>query len=165
MPARKRKAPETPEVSGSRRSQRISSSSKKSRYFEDDSGRDSVPGDMVPTVRGKSSNSRRKSGGRRVKESSDDDEDTYEDDPEQEEASQPEEKGSDEEESDEDAPPKVTVIPLPKLRDTGGIEYEDDRLHVNTLHFLKDLKANNKRPWLKCKIPGSAIGHTIGEWP
>ncbi|KAJ4293964.1 hypothetical protein N0V88_005478 [Collariella sp. IMI 366227] len=54
-----------------------------------------------------------------------------------------------EESVDEDAPPKVTFIPLPKLRDTGGIEYTDDRLHPNTLAFLKDLKANNKRSWLK----------------
>jgi hypothetical protein len=54
-------------------------------------------------------------------------------------------------EFDEDAPPEVTFIPLPKLRETGGIEYADDRLHPNTLAFLKDLKANNKRTWLKCK--------------
>lgn len=54
-------------------------------------------------------------------------------------------------ESDDDAPPKVTFTPLPQLRDTGGIDYADDRLHPNTLAFLKDLKANNKRPWLKCK--------------
>ncbi|KAM7202517.1 Conserved hypothetical protein (DUF2461) domain containing protein [Rhypophila sp. PSN 637] len=52
-------------------------------------------------------------------------------------------------ELDEDEVPKVTFEPLPKLRDTNGIEYEDDRLHQNTLEFLKDLKKNNKRTWLK----------------
>ncbi|AEO64345.1 uncharacterized protein THITE_123729 [Thermothielavioides terrestris NRRL 8126] len=58
-----------------------------------------------------------------------------------------EESGDDE--FDEAAPPKVTFVPLPKLRDTGGVEYADDRLHPNTLAFLADLKANNKRSWLK----------------
>lgn len=43
----------------------------------------------------------------------------------------------------------VTFEPLPQLRDAGGIEYEDTRIHPNTLAFLKDLKANNKRSWLK----------------
>ncbi|KAK4217217.1 hypothetical protein QBC37DRAFT_415156 [Rhypophila decipiens] len=52
-------------------------------------------------------------------------------------------------ELDEDEVPKVTFEPLPKLRDTNGIEYQDDRLHQNTLEFLKDLKKNNKRTWLK----------------
>ncbi|KAK5661925.1 hypothetical protein OQA88_10035 [Cercophora sp. LCS_1] len=61
---------------------------------------------------------------------------------------------SDDESSfDEDAPPKVTFIPLPKLRDTDGIPYADDRLHKNTLSFLSDLKANNKRSWLKSHDP------------
>ena len=52
---------------------------------------------------------------------------------------------------DESAPPKVTIIPLVKLRDTGGVEYEDEKLHNNTMLFLGDLKVNNQRPWLKCK--------------
>ena len=41
-------------------------------------------------------------------------------------------------------------LPLKKMRPAGDIDYEDERLHPNTLLFLKDLKANNKRPWLKC---------------
>lgn len=54
---------------------------------------------------------------------------------------------SDDEEFDEEN--RVTFEPLPQLRDMGGIEYEDTRIHPNTLAFLKDLKANNKRSWLK----------------
>ncbi|KAI0459144.1 hypothetical protein F5B21DRAFT_457355 [Xylaria acuta] len=49
--------------------------------------------------------------------------------------------------------PKVTFIPLPKLRDTNGVEYEDTKVHPNTLLFLGDLKANNKRSWLKMHDP------------
>lgn len=72
---------------------------------------------------------------------------------------QQEEVEDDEGEFDEDARPKVTFIPLPKLRDDGGIGYEDDRAHPNTLLFLKDLKANNKRSWLKCKLGWLVIWH------
>ncbi|KAI0540330.1 hypothetical protein GGR58DRAFT_461710 [Xylaria digitata] len=54
---------------------------------------------------------------------------------------------------DEDDEPKVTFIPLPKLRDTNGIEYENTKIHPNTLLFLGDLKANNKRSWLKMHDP------------
>ncbi|KAI1208255.1 uncharacterized protein F4807DRAFT_432193 [Annulohypoxylon truncatum] len=35
------------------------------------------------------------------------------------------------------------------MRDLDGIDYEDERLHKNTFLFLKDLKANNNRKWLK----------------
>ncbi|KXJ89780.1 hypothetical protein Micbo1qcDRAFT_136870 [Microdochium bolleyi] len=49
----------------------------------------------------------------------------------------------------DDEESRVTFIPLPKLRDEGGIDYEPERIHPNTLLFLKDLKANNKRSWLK----------------
>ncbi|KAI0200910.1 hypothetical protein F4808DRAFT_144325 [Astrocystis sublimbata] len=59
-------------------------------------------------------------------------------------------KPEDDDESDE---PKVTFIPLPKLRDTKGVEYEDTTIHPNTLLFLGDLKANNKRAWLKMHDP------------
>jgi hypothetical protein len=62
------------------------------------------------------------------------------------------ESDEDDSELDEDAPPRVTIIPLEKLRDDGGVEYEDHKLHRNTMLFLRDLKANNKRPWLKCKL-------------
>ncbi|KAI0514903.1 hypothetical protein F5B22DRAFT_207770 [Xylaria bambusicola] len=54
---------------------------------------------------------------------------------------------------DDDDEPQVTFTPLPKLRDTDGIDYEDTKVHPNTLLFLGDLKANNKRSWLKMHDP------------
>ena len=59
------------------------------------------------------------------------------------------EEEEDDNDDDEDEDARVTVIPIAKLRSTDGIEYADDRLHKNSLLFLKDLKANNRRPWLK----------------
>jgi hypothetical protein len=41
------------------------------------------------------------------------------------------------------------VIELPGIKDPGDIPYEDERIHPNTLDFLKDLKKNNRREWLK----------------
>lgn len=61
-----------------------------------------------------------------------------------------EDEDEDDDEGD-DAPRRVEIIPLEKMRDTGGVEYEDHKIHRNTLLFLKDLKANNKRSWLKCE--------------
>ncbi|KAK5987905.1 hypothetical protein PT974_12041 [Cladobotryum mycophilum] len=63
----------------------------------------------------------------------------------------PEEAAAEEDDDDDDdeGVRKVEIIPLEKMRDDGGVEYEDDKLHKNTLLFLRDLKANNKRPWLK----------------
>ncbi|KAK0751195.1 hypothetical protein B0T18DRAFT_443755 [Schizothecium vesticola] len=54
-----------------------------------------------------------------------------------------------EEDDDSDARPKVVFIPHAKIRDDGGVPYTDERVHPNTLEFLKDLKANNVRSWLK----------------
>ena len=56
---------------------------------------------------------------------------------------------------DESRPPKVTIIPLPKAREAGDVPYEDGRIHENTMLFLKDLKANNNREWMRCKLPRS----------
>jgi len=64
-----------------------------------------------------------------------------------------------EEEDDDDAPRKVQIIPLEKMRGTGGVEYEDHKLHRNTLLFLRDLKANNKRTWLKSACFQLFLGH------
>lgn len=55
----------------------------------------------------------------------------------------------DEDDDDDDEDNRITFIPAVQLRDTGGVDYEDTRLHKNTLLFLKDLRANNKRSWLK----------------
>jgi hypothetical protein len=46
--------------------------------------------------------------------------------------------------------PQSYSIPLPKARDAGDQPYEDGRIHPNTFLFLKDLKVNNNREWLKC---------------
>ncbi|KAK8100708.1 hypothetical protein PG999_011082 [Apiospora kogelbergensis] len=67
---------------------------------------------------------------------------------------------SDDEEFDDEN--RVTFEPLPQLRDTGGIEYEDTRIHPNTLAFLKDLKANNKRSWLKARDP--EFRRSLKDW-
>lgn len=63
-----------------------------------------------------------------------------------------EDKNDESEDDDASDEPKVTFIPLPELRDTNGVEYEDTKVHPNTLLFLGDLKANNKRSWLKSKF-------------
>jgi hypothetical protein len=69
------------------------------------------------------------------------------------EVDEEEEDDDDEEKSNpESRPPKVTIIPLPKAREAGGVPYEDGRIHENTMLFLKDLKANNNREWMRCKL-------------
>lgn len=157
MPVRKRKtslvAEEEP--ASRRRSLRLSSSDQKSKYFEAESDTD------TSAVIGNNESKRHRGRGRppkkaKVKEAEpegeDEDEDEYKDETQQSGANPPES----EDEFDEDAPPKVTFIPRPKLRDTGGVEYADDRLHENTLAFLRDLKANNKRSWLKGSLFSSS---------
>ncbi|KAK3902674.1 hypothetical protein C8A05DRAFT_15289 [Staphylotrichum tortipilum] len=145
-------APATPEAPASRRrSQRASTSAQKSKYFEPDS--ESEPERDEPVSKKRRGRGTPAAKPKKAKKArlippdapSDDDGDDYQEEPE--DAKQDADESD--EEFDEDAPPKVTFIPLPKLRDTGGIEYADDRLHPNTLAFLKDLKANNKRTWLK----------------
>lgn len=158
--APKRKAPATPEATASaRRSTRISSSGKKSRYFEDESAdaeSDAEYTTKKPSARTdrtkKTPGSHGKPGSAKRKraETEDEDDGAYND----EDQPTPEDASDEEEDSfDESAPPKIIYIPLPKLRDTGGIPYEDSRLHKNTMLFLKDLKANNQRSWLKCAFP------------
>ncbi|PCH00120.1 Conserved hypothetical protein CHP02453 [Penicillium occitanis (nom. inval.)] len=46
-------------------------------------------------------------------------------------------------------PGKEVFIKKPQARDLGGIDYKDDTIHPNTMLFLKDLKENNERQWLK----------------
>lgn len=132
--ARKRAAPD----SERRRSGRIASTPKKSSYFEDSD-------EMPPRKRGRPSKSRAK----------------QESDEEESEAQFEEQEDDDEEEEedDDDAPRKVQIIPLEKMRGTGGVEYEDHKLHRNTLLFLRDLKANNKRTWLKSTCFQLFLGH------
>lgn len=42
-------------------------------------------------------------------------------------------------------------IEIPGEKSNGGVPYEDERIHKNTMDFLKDLKKNNRRDWLKCE--------------
>ncbi|KAI0894746.1 hypothetical protein F4806DRAFT_472435 [Annulohypoxylon nitens] len=63
------------------------------------------------------------------------------------EESEVEEDDDDDDDDDEDN--LITFIPALKLRDLDGVDYEDERLHKNTFLFLKDLKVNNNRKWLK----------------
>ena len=158
MPGRKRKpataekdaaaaAPEAP--ASRRRSQRVSASAQKSKYFEAESDTDAAGPDRAPTMqRGRGRPSKRAKTGGPQPESKPDADDGRDNAAAQQEPEQKKAESSDES-FDEDAPPRVTFVPLPKLRDTGGIEYADDRLHPNTFAFLADLKANNKRSWLK----------------
>lgn len=179
MPARKRSAPETPNAPGRRRSTRVGSSNQKSRYFESDpddaDDADELgggPADELKAISGrkrgrpakKPTATQRRSTGKKAKieradddDGDDDDADDFKEDVKDEKQDDDDDDDSD---SDEDEEPRVTIIPLIKMRDTGGVDYEDDRLHKNTLLFLKDLKANNKRDWLKCKLSiCSAIHH------
>ena len=47
------------------------------------------------------------------------------------------------------APGEAVYIKLPKAREAGKIPYTDSTIHPNTMLFLKDLRANNDREWLK----------------
>ncbi|KAK3682424.1 hypothetical protein B0T22DRAFT_283140 [Podospora appendiculata] len=169
-PAAQENAPTTPGASR-RRSTRIeTSANKRSKYFVSDSEPDldsefdgghaiAAKSAQAPASGGKRGRGRPK----KVKEPTPEpeDEDDYKDELADDDDDDEEENGArrkagnddddddDDDDIDEDAPPKVTFIPHVKLRDTGGIDYADDRLHHNTLEFLKDLKANNQRKWLK----------------
>lgn len=48
-------------------------------------------------------------------------------------------------------PGTQVIIKKPKARPAGSTPYRDETIHPNTLLFLKDLKANNERQWLKSK--------------
>ncbi|KAI2463861.1 hypothetical protein F4781DRAFT_414981 [Annulohypoxylon bovei var. microspora] len=65
------------------------------------------------------------------------------------ESEDPEAGDDDDDDDDEDEDNRITFIPAVRLRDTDGIDYEDERVHKNTFLFLKDLKVNNNRSWLK----------------
>lgn len=54
-------------------------------------------------------------------------------------------------------PGKEVFIKKPKPRDPGNIPYQDHTIHPNTMLFLKDLKENNEREWLKGGCPPPAV--------
>jgi hypothetical protein len=43
------------------------------------------------------------------------------------------------------------IIKKPKARDAGDTPYTESTIHPNTMVFLKEIKVNNDRQWLKCK--------------
>jgi hypothetical protein len=57
----------------------------------------------------------------------------------------------DDDDDDGNDGPQSYSIPLPEVREAGDTPYEDSRIHPNTFLFLRDLKANNNRDWLKCE--------------
>lgn len=48
-------------------------------------------------------------------------------------------------------PGTQVVIKKPQARPAGKTPYNDESIHPNTLLFLKELKANNERQWLKSR--------------
>ncbi|EXJ79808.1 hypothetical protein A1O3_08093 [Capronia epimyces CBS 606.96] len=50
-------------------------------------------------------------------------------------------------------PGKEVFIEKPKPRGDGGVKYVPEKIHPNTMAFLKDLKNNNDREWLKMHDP------------
>ncbi|TQV98128.1 hypothetical protein V2A60_006189 [Cordyceps javanica] len=147
MPGRKRASEDiaTAENGNSRRrSGRISSTPKKSSYWEgSDNDEDEMP---VKKKARASSNGRATAAARKQKQDSDEDEYTVE--AQLAEGAEEEEDEVDDED-DENRPMKVTIVPLEQMREEGGVPYEDHKVHKNTMLFLRDLKANNRRPWLK----------------
>lgn len=177
MPAAKRSAPSQESAGTRRRSGRLSSTQLKSVYFEssnEDESEEQVSGRKKRAIQTKKR-------GRKAADESDEEE-QFKEDSEEEAEVQPKKKSrgrpakkvkeasdedqyhtpnedednkdndDNEDDDDDDAPRKVEIIPLEKLRDTGGVPYEDHYVHNNTMLFLKDLKANNKRTWLKCEL-------------
>ncbi|RDA89819.1 hypothetical protein CP533_3020 [Ophiocordyceps camponoti-saundersi (nom. inval.)] len=158
MPPRKSSAANQPTTSR-RRSQRLVSSTSKRNYTqvvdEDDDDEDDVRGPPAKRKSGRQLSKGFPNNRSYEEEKTEEDEEDWEEEAEDEESGDDQngdddnDNDGDEDEDDEDAPPKVKIIPLEKLRDEGGVSYEDDKLHKNSLLFLKDLKANNKRSWLK----------------
>ena len=50
-------------------------------------------------------------------------------------------------------PGKVVYIDKPQAKGDGGIKHVPERIHPNTMEFLKDLKKNNDRMWFKAHDP------------
>lgn len=148
MPPRKRAASTT--LGEPRRSRRTRTTAKKSNYFEDgDESDDPLSGadPVTPKKKGAPAN-------RRTSKAEDIVSDEYEDDAAEDQGEDDEEEGgAEDDDDDDDFDTKVTVVKVPGLRPDGGMEYADKYVHKNTALFLKDLKQNNNRLWLKCMPP------------
>lgn len=180
MPPRKRKAAaiahddhdavSTPD-SSRRRSTRVSSSAKKSHYFEGDSESDSPEASAAAKSKAKPTAAKQRQRGRPKKakveadpdeDGDEDDEDAYHDEPTETQNDDDKNNNEESEDDDEAASPKVTFIPIPKLRDLNGVAYSPNTIHPNTLHFLRDLRANNKRSWLK--LHDAEYRRSLSDW-
>lgn len=143
MPPRKRAASTV--LDEPRRSRRISSTPKKSIYFQGDEGSD----DPLSGGKPEKSKGKRAQTNKRSVEVEDIVSDEYQED----EAKDNEADDNEEEEEDEDdMDTKVTVVKIPALRPEGETKYADEYVHKNSMLFLKDLKQNNERPWLKSTV-------------
>lgn len=49
--------------------------------------------------------------------------------------------------SEEEFDSSEIFIPKTAVRPTGKVEYEAEKIHTNTLLYLRDLKQNNEREW------------------
>ncbi|KAJ6788357.1 hypothetical protein PWT90_07297 [Aphanocladium album] len=168
MPARKRAAAEsaaTDTASSRRRSGRLSNTPKKrSSYWEgSDEGSDESEDEKPVTKKARVSNGRRASTSAKKAKKQDSDEDEYTAEAQLAEEAEDEDEDGDEDEDDENRPMKVTIVPLEQMRGEDGVPYEDHKVHKNTLLFLKDLKANNRRPWLKFMANAGLQAHD-GEY-
>ncbi|KAG6024035.1 hypothetical protein E4U41_001876, partial [Claviceps citrina] len=153
MPARKRSAPE-PSTGGPRRSGRLVSGAYKSSYFEEEIMEEEEDALKSHDSQQPAAKRQRKALPKRQQQSKykhKSGQDQCDEQPFADEAHGGEDPDDDDDDDgdDDDAPRKVEIIPLEKMRDTGGVDYADHKLHRNTLLFLKDLKANNRRAWLK----------------
>ena len=81
------------------------------------------------------------------------------------EISEPEDEDEDfdEDSDDESRPPKTIIIPLPKAREAGDTPYEDGRIHENTMLFLRDLKVNNNREWMRCMLTSTHSSKSFSD--
>lgn len=145
----KRKAPAAPDIGETRRSTRLSSSRKKSKYFhESDESADELSEEEPVITKPKAKAKAKKRPDSRRKPAKKSRKLELDDKGQEENGEAVDEAPDNEDEEDSDAPPKTTFIPI-KLRDEGSVAYADDRLHENTMLFLADLKKNNRRSWLK----------------
>ena len=53
------------------------------------------------------------------------------------------------------------IIKKPKARDAGDTSYTESTIHPNTMLFLKEIKANNDRQWLKCVINQQSLSFDL----
>lgn len=133
------------------------STPKKSQYFEPDSEADELAEDDSPSpVENDSSEFGEDAAVSEASDSPEDDEDEYDSHadsaPKKRRMSAKSTPNSVRAPAGENYKPGVTIIKKPKARPAGNVKYADETIHPNTLLFLKDLKANNNRPWLKCEL-------------